>query len=149
VALKGPGRAADACRVGRRGDDWGDDRGDIVLGWLTKLTVTLAVLGLVGFDLVSVLVGRLQAEDRAGTAARAAVSAWSETKDVQRAYDAAVTTLEDQVVDGIDPASFSVGPDGAVTLTVTHAAPTLLMEKVAPLRERATTTATVTARPAT
>ncbi len=33
------------------------DRGDIVLGWLTKLVVTLSLLGLVGFDLIS-LAGR-------------------------------------------------------------------------------------------
>lgn len=125
------------------------DRGDIVLGWLTKLTVTLAVLGLIGFDVVSVVVGRLQAEDRAGTAARAAVSAWADGRDVQRAYDAAVLSLEDPVADTIDPASFSVAPDGAVTLTVRHSASTMLLSKVEPLRERTASSATVTARPAT
>lgn len=124
------------------------DRGDIVLGWLTRLVATLALLGLVGFDVVSVGVGRLQAEDRAGTAARAAVRAWSDGQDVQRAYDAAVATLEDAAADTIDPQSFSVGSDGAVTLTVAHTAATTLVEKIGPLRAQATTRATVTARPA-
>lgn len=126
----------------------GGDRGDIVLGWLTKLTVVLAVLGVLGFDAVALGVGRLQAEDRAQEAARAAVRTWKDTSDVQRAYEAALAEV-DGVQDSIDPASFSVGPDGAVTLTVRHTSPTLVIEKVEPVRGWATSTATVTGRPAT
>ena len=123
------------------------DRGDIVLGWLTKLTVVLAVLGVVGFDAVALGVGRLQAEDRAQEAARAAVRTWKDTSDVQRAYEAALAEVG--VEDTIDPTSFSVAPDGAVTLTVRHTSPTLVVEKVEPVRDWATSSATVTGRPAT
>jgi len=125
-----------------------DDRGDIVLGWLTRLTVTLALLGLLAFDAISLGVGKMQAEDRAITAARAAVTAYQDGKDVQRAYDAAVATLEDPAVDSIDPAGFTVTSDGVVTLTVRHTASTMLVEKVGPVRHWATSTGTTSAAPA-
>ena len=133
------------CRHGRP-----DDRGDIVLGWLTRLTVVLAVLGVIGFDLVSVGAGHLAAEDRAQDAARAAVSSYRSEKDVQRAYEAALADVsaDGKVGDAIDPAGFSVAEDGSVTLTVVHTSPTLLVEKISPLRRFATATATVTGRPA-
>ncbi len=124
------------------------DRGDIVLGWLTKLTVVLAVVGLIGFDLIALGVNRMQAEDRAGTAARAAVSSYSSSKNVQQAYDAAVGTLDDEVTDRIDPGSFTVDSDGGVTLTLERETTTFLVEKIGPIRDWATATATRTARPA-
>lgn len=133
------------CRHGRPGD-----RGDIVLGWLTRLTVVLAVLGVIGFDLVSVGAGHLAAEDRAQDAARAAVTSFRADGDVQRAYEAALADVADdgKVGDTIDPGAFSVAEDGSVTLTVAHTSPTLLVEKISPLRRFATATATVTGRPA-
>ena len=139
------GSVVERCGHGRR-----DDRGDIVLGWLTRLTVVLAILGVIGFDLVSVGAGHLAAEDQAQDAARAAVTSFRADQDVQRAYEAALAdTLEDgKVGDSIDPATFSVAEDGSVTLTLQHVSPTLLVEKIAPLRRFATATATVTGRPA-
>ena len=108
----------------------------------------LAVLGVLGFDAVALGVSRLQAEDRAQEAARAAVRTWKDTSDVQRSYEAALAEV-DAVEDTIDPASFAVGTDGTVTLTVRHTSPTLLVEKVSAVRDWATSTATVTGRPAT
>lgn len=119
------------------------DRGDIVLGWLTKLIVVLFVTGLLGFDLVSLGTSRLQAEDSAQTAARAAVDAYSGPGDLQAAYDAA---LAEVLPDGntIDTQTFSFTPDGTVTLTLRSTAPTLLVHKVAPLRDYAQVQRTVT-----
>ncbi len=127
------------------------DRGDIVLSWLTKLVLVMAVLGVIGFDAISMGVGRLQAEERAGEAARAAVRSWSQTQEVQAAYEAALATTTDDgvTVDSIDPTSFSVGTDGSVTLTVEHSASTLVVEKIGAIADWATASATVTARPAT
>src|SRR5438552_3888444 len=56
-----------------------DDRGDIVLGWLTKLIVVLGVLGLLGFDAISLVQSRFQASDRATTAASAAADSYKAT----------------------------------------------------------------------
>lgn len=121
-----------------------DDRGDIVLGWLTKLVVTLSVLGVIGFDLVSLGATRFQAEDHAQTAARAAAGAYAGPTSLQAAYDAAVAEVVAHG-DTIDPQTFSVSPEGTVTLTLHRLAPTLLVEKVGPLREYADVRRTVTA----
>ena len=126
------------------------DRGDIVLGWLTKVAVVMALLGVVGFDLVSMGAGRLRAEDDAQSAVRAAVTSFKADKDLQTAYEAALAhvTEEGAVGSTIAPESFSVTPDGAVTLTLQHTAPTLVVEKVPQVRSWATASATVTGRPA-
>lgn len=123
------------------------DRGDVVLGWLTRLVVVLAVLGVVGFDAVALGAGRLAAEDRAQGAARAAVRVLADSSNLQLAYEAALGEV-DPVQDTIAPESFLPGTDGAVTLTVQHTSPTLVVEKVGPVRDWATTSATVTGRPA-
>jgi exosome complex RNA-binding protein Csl4 len=125
------------------------DRGDVVLGWLTRLTVGLALLGLVGFDLVSLGAGRLQAEDRAQSAARAAVRSFAADQDMQRAYEAALAEVAEHGDPGdvVAAQSFTVTADGVVTLTLWHTAPTLVVEKIGPIRGWATTSATVTGRP--
>lgn len=119
------------------------DRGDIVLGWLTRLVLGLAVVGLIGFDLVSLGATRFQAEDHAQSAARAAAEAYRAPSDLQAAYDAAAREALEHG-DTIDPTTFSVTPDRTVTLTLRRTAPTLLVEKVAPLRPWADVRRTVT-----
>ena len=136
----GPG-PADHCAVTL------DDRGDIVLGWLTKLVVVLAVLGVVGFDLISLGTARFQAEDHAQSAVRAASAAYRTPADLQAAYDAAYAEVVEHG-DTIDATTFSVAPDGTVTLTLRRTAPTLLVEKLGPVRDWADVSRTVSARPA-
>lgn len=121
------------------------DAGDIVLGWLTKIMVLLAVLGVMAFDAVSLGSSYVQTEDAGQQAARRAAERYSLDKDLQAAYDAALLPLLARG-DTIDPDSFSVSPDGAVTLTISHQTPTLLVEKIPPLREYAVVEATVTGR---
>jgi hypothetical protein len=123
-----------------------NDRGDIVLGWLTKLVATLAVLGVIGFDLISLGTARFQAEDHAQAAVRAANDAYQGSTNVQAAYDAALAEVVEHG-DTIDPQTFSIGPDGTITLTLHRTAPTMVVEKVAPLREWADVRRTVTATP--
>ena len=125
-----------------------NDRGDIVLGWLTKLVVILSVFGVIAFDAISLGTAYFQVEDRASTAARAA----SDTHragghpDVQAAYDAALAEVVEHG-DTIDPQTFTVSPQGEVTLTLHRTAPTLVMEQIAPLRQWAEIERTVSARP--
>lgn len=123
------------------------DRGDIVLGWLTKLVVALGVLGVIGFDLISIGASRFQAEDHAQTAVRAASESWKSAKDLQRAYEAAVAEVVEHG-DAVDPQTFAIGADGAVTLTLHRTAPTMLVERIGPVREWAEVDVTVSARPA-
>ena len=119
------------------------DRGDIVLGWLTKLAVVLAVLGVLGFDAISLASTRFSAEDHAQTAARAAGAVYRTPADLQPAYDAAAAAVV-EYGDVVDPASFAIAPDGAVTLTLQRTAPTMVLEKIGPLRGWADVTTTVT-----
>jgi hypothetical protein len=137
VPLKEPAPGADPLGVN-------SDRGDIVLGWLTKLVGTLAVLGLIGFDAVSLAAAHFSAEDRAQTAARAASSAYTTPADLQKAYEAAHFSAAEQG-DSIAPTDFTIGSDGRVTLTLQRTAPTLLLEKIAPLRHWAEVRTTVSA----
>jgi len=119
------------------------DRGDVVLGWLTKLVLVLSVIGLVGFDLVSLGASQLRAEDHAQAAARAAADSYTGPQDLQAAYDAA---LAEVLPDGasIDAQTFAVTADGTVTLTLHSTAPTLLVHKVSALRDYAEVQRTVT-----
>ena len=122
-----------------------DDRGDIVLGWLTKLVAVLAVFGVLGFDAISLGAARFQAEDHAQVAVRAAAESYRTGKDLQAAYDAAVAEVVEHG-DTIDPQTFSVAPDGTVTLTLLRIAPTMVIEKIGPARDWAKMTSTVSAR---
>ena len=122
------------------------DRGAIVLGWLTRVVMALAVLGVLGFDAASLGSGQLYAEDHAQRAARAAVENYGLTTDLQLAYDAALDAV---LADGdtIDVEGFAAGPGGSITLRLRREVPTLVVEKIPPLRGWATITSTVTARP--
>ena len=120
------------------------DRGDIVLGWLTKLVVVIGLLGLVGFDGVSLAQARFQAADRATTAADAAAESFAGTKTLQTAFDAAYATTRDG--DVIETTTFAVAPDGTVTLRLHHTATTLLLHRVKALQHYAEAVGTGKAR---
>lgn len=122
------------------------DRGDIVLGWLTKLVAVLAVLGVLVFDAVSVGAGHFQTEDHAQKAARAAVESYRATPDLQLAYQAATGAV---LADGdtIDPQTFVAGTDGSITLELRRTVPTLVLDRIRPLRDWTTMNRTVTGRP--
>jgi len=126
--------------------DWRADRGDIVLGWLTKLAVVLGVLGLVAFDGISLVQARFQAADRATTAASAAADDYKTNHDLQKAYNAAFTTLSSG--DTIETKTFQVTTDGTVTLRLHHLATTLVLQHIGPLKHYADAVETGEGRPA-
>lgn len=112
------------------------DRGDIVLGWLTRVSLVLALLGVVTFDAVAVGVAAVTVQDDAATAARAASAEFSRSPSVQGAYDAAVrAATEAHPGNGIDPASFTVARDATVRLRVHRQADSLLLLRVPWLRD--------------
>jgi Tfp pilus assembly protein PilV len=108
------------------------DRGNIVLGWLSKLVVVLGLLGLVGFDGISLVQSRFQAADRATTAASAAADDYKSNHDLQKAYNAAFATVGGD--DTIETKTFAVAADGTVTLRLHHEATTLLVRHIGPLK---------------
>ena len=125
----------------------GGDRGDIVVGWLTRIVVVLAVVGVAAFDGLSVAAGAVGTADDADNAAIAARDAWEQGHDVQKAYDAAVESLSDKPGDTVLPDSFAIDDKGTVTLKVRRTVTTLVMHSIGPLRDLAVVVESGTASP--
>ena len=124
------------------------DAGVIVLGWLTKIVLSLTLAGLIGFDVISVVVANFSAGERGTTAARAASTACLASKgDVQQAYDAAYDVAL-EYTDTVDTVGFTCVPAGDVSLVYRHEAATLLMSKIGPLKKYTVATVTSKAAPA-
>src|SRR5436190_4907588 len=117
--------------------DSASERGDIVLGWLTRVVVTLAVIALIAFDGIAIVTARLGVADDAQSAAEAANAAWNEHHgDAQVAYDAAAAYAE-QHAEECPVKDFSVGANGLVRLRLTGKATTLFVGHVGPMKKLA------------
>lgn len=120
----------------------GTDRGDIVLGWLTKVVVVLALAGLVVFDTMAVAVAHVSAQDDANTAAMAASDVWHAQRgqhDLQAAYNAAAGAVEGKG-ESVLTAGFTIDPDGTVHLRLRKQATTLMLYRLGGLKKYATVT---------
>lgn len=102
-----------------------DDRGSIVLGWLGRLTLTIALLGVVGFEVLSVVVGKVQIQDIGQTASQDAITAFQETNSTETAYQAASAYAESEGAT-IPRKSFEINSE-AVTFDLKKVAPTLFL----------------------
>jgi hypothetical protein len=116
------------------------DRGSIVIGWLTKLVVVLAVVGVILFDVVSVSAARIGAEDDASKVAQAAGFEWRTSHDIQRAYEVAVENLPTDT-ESIPAGSFSIDTAGTVRLVVRRETRTMLVQHIGPLKQYRVVTA--------
>ena len=112
------------------------ERGAIVMGWLAKLVAVLAVVGLLGFDLVAIAASHVTLEDHANRAAEAANREWNETRNVQASYDAAAAVALREHAE-IPVADFTIAPDGTVQLRLTRTATTLVVQHIGPLEKQA------------
>jgi hypothetical protein len=113
-----------------------DDDGFLLAGWMVKTAATLAVVGFLGYDGFSVLATSFSVADRADKYASAAADTYAAaTKDpqiVQKSYDVVYAAAQKHG-DTVPTSSFHIQPDGTVTLTVTHDAPSLWMRSIGPL----------------
>jgi hypothetical protein len=117
--------------------DAASERGDIVLGWLTRVAVTLAVVGLIAFDSIAILAARLGVSDDAQSAAEVANTAWHDNHgSVQAAYDAAATYAEAHGEE-CPVKDFSVTSTGVVNLRLTGKATTLVVGHIGPIKKLA------------
>jgi hypothetical protein len=112
------------------------DSGSIVLGWLTKLVVVLALLGVIAFDAISVGVAHLNGSDDANNAATAAATAWQQTHQVQAAYAAALATITNPAETLLER-GFVVNQDGSVRLLIRRKASTMVVAHIGPLKKYA------------
>ena len=120
----------------------GDDRGSSIVLWLAKLTIGLAVAGVLFFDTFSIMTSQLGAQDQASAAAVAAAPVWNQTKDIQKTYAAALATLGPETSTKLVRSSFRVDPDGTVVATVQRSANTYILKYIAPLKRFTDVTAT-------
>jgi hypothetical protein len=112
----------------------GRDSGSIVLGWLTKLVVVLALGGVVAFDGIAVAVNNVTAQDDANAAAEAGAATYRGTHDLQASYAAAVAAVTNGN-ERVLPREFRIDPDGSVHLVLRRETRTLLMHHVGALRQ--------------
>lgn len=124
-----------------------DDRGDIVVGWLTKLLVVLALFGLLVIDSASLTKAYFGAQGSATEAAEVARDTYAATKNVDFAYHAALLQ-SDYSVHELPADQFRVDPrTGTVQLVVRQEATTVLLRHVPKLRDFAVLTASGSAGP--
>ncbi|MCW2542476.1 MAG: hypothetical protein JWM40_28 [Frankiales bacterium] len=123
------------------------DAGLIVLGWFTKLVLSLALLSLVLFDGIALLSASLNAADHANTAASGAADIYKTTNNIQTAFNAAEAEAAKNN-ETVDPKSFSVNSAGHVTLTIHRTASTLWMGRISFLKKYTRVTGTGEGSPA-
>lgn len=109
------------------------DSGEIVLGWLTKVCLTLAVLGFLGYDGISIVTANVTASDRANTLASEAADD-VKTLGLQKAYTLIAAEAETDG-DTITPKDFSVDSNGHVTLVLQREAQSVWMDHISALRK--------------
>ena len=103
------------------------DQGRIVIGAITKIIGCLALLVVLFHDGVMLGVAQVTTDQDASVAARAGAQNWQQTKDIQKSYDAAALAVAEKGTD-IDAATFTVSPDGMVTLTATRRTSTMVAD---------------------
>lgn len=102
-----------------------DDAGSIVFGWLTRLTLTLTLLAVAAFEVLSIAIAHVSIEDTGRTAADRALSNYQDSGDAEQAYLAADQYATSQGATLVKK-TFEVSDD-AVSFELTKTAPTLLL----------------------
>ncbi len=144
-------RCADVRRLPRTGrlpqvEGVARDEGDVILSWLTRIVMAIAVTAVVGFDSLSIAVTHVSTMDDANTAARVAALAWSAGHgDLSAALTAAQSSAA-QHGETVVPASLRADPDGTIHLRLTHVATTMVIRHLGPLRAWGEVTASGTGR---
>jgi hypothetical protein len=105
-----------------------DDAGSIVFGWLGRVALTLTVLGIVSFEVLSIVIAHVSIEDVGRTAADQALTTYASTHDPYQAYAAAdAYATENGAV--LVKKSFAITPD-SVSFDLKKTAPTLLLYRL-------------------
>jgi hypothetical protein len=123
------------------------DAGTIVIGWLVKIAVVLALLAVGAFDAISVAVAHLDASDDANNAATAAADEWHLSHDLKSTVAAAQEALgaHETVVAN----SLVVNNDGSIHLVLRRVATTVAMNHIGPLKKYTVVLADGNATPST
>jgi hypothetical protein len=118
----------------RKLKDLAHDRGDVILSWLSRVVVVLAITAVIGFDALSIAVAHVSATDDANTAAVAASAAWRTDKGALSPTLLAAQTSAAQHDEIVLPTSLTVERDGTVHLKLQRHATTLVVRHIGPLK---------------
>lgn len=103
-----------------------DDRGDVILGWFTRVAVFLLFIGIVAFESISLVTAHFNGADEATKVAAAAADAYAPRKSEKAAYAAAVQEALDLKVELVEE-EFVISEDGSIDLSISQVAPTLFL----------------------
>jgi hypothetical protein len=112
------------------------DRGDMILGWLTRIALLLCVAGVALYDSMSIGSTAMNLSDDGDYAARQASEVWQQTKNIQLAYNAAAAAATEQNAGNeVATKDFVVDDDGRVHLTISRNATTLVVFRFSATRK--------------
>jgi hypothetical protein len=115
----------------------------VVIGWLTRIAVALAVVFVIGYDGIALTASHLGAVDDANQAASDAASSWRTSHDLQAAAMAAAAVLP--ASETLIPTSLVIATDGSVQLQVHRVTATLIAQDVPGVKKWVAFTVTGTA----
>jgi hypothetical protein len=114
----------------RTGVSWGgrvyDDRGDIILGWFTRVATFLLLLGIIAFEGISLVTAHMSGADTANQVALAAADAYAPKHNVKAAYAAAEQEAINHKAELL-PKEFRISADGDVDVAIKMTATTLFL----------------------
>ena len=104
------------------------ERGGIVIGWILKLILSLAIFGVVAFEVGAIVVAKVTIETVAGDALEEAVDAYRPSTDLDAAQKAAQAEAERNgaILESFDYNSGST----EMTITVSKEAKTLFVHRI-------------------
>lgn len=105
-----------------------DEAGSIVFGWLGRVALTLTLLGVAAFEVMSIAVTHIGLEDIGRTAGDRALTKYADSRDPNQAYLAADEYVTDNGAVMVRK-SFEITPD-AVSFELKKTAPTLLLYRL-------------------
>jgi hypothetical protein len=117
------------------------EHGFLVLGWLAKIMITVAIVGIVLFDGIAMARGHLHAQNTAQAAADAAAGQYASTHD----YESSLRAAQQAAISGDDevPIGGFTIVHGIVVVTVDGHVDTLVLGHVPGLGGAANPSATV------
>ena len=124
--------------TGDRGTRVHDERGDIITGWLAQLLVVMAVVGLLGYELLSIAITTLTLDGDAEQVVDAAADAYDGSQSSDDALEAAEAEAEQRGAEVVD----LVVEQDQLVVTVTRRTPTLFVHRIPGLEGTADVAAT-------
>lgn len=115
-----------------------DERGDIITSWLAQLLVVMAVVGLVGYEVLSIAITTLTLDGDAEQVADAAADAYERDESRDVALEAAEAEAERRGAVVVD----LVVEEERVSVTVSKETPTLVVHRIPGLEGTADVAAT-------